>query len=424
MESKFYRTALPGMPVVITEEIPYLHSIAIGIWVQTGSKNEKQGEEGLAHFIEHLVFKGTNQRSALEIARSIEKRGGSLDAFTTREVTAFYARTLPEDVELVMDVLSDLLLHPLFDANDIEKERGVVLEEIRESLDSPEELAFDALMHCLFNGHPIAHPIIGSKEVIQSVKRDKIISFYTEHYNPSSMIVAGAGKLNHQKLVELVQGYFPPSNQAPLQQMPPPDNHKPDTKVVPRDGFNQTHIALGRPLFPYSDKRRYALLLFNAIFGSGMSSRLFQAVREHKGLVYNIFSFAELYRETGLFGIYLATDPSKVEQAILAIKEEVEKMRQEGVKEDEFKDAKAQIKGSILLAAESSGGRMQRLATGEIYIGKYRSIEEVIDRIEKIQKEELEEIFSLLLDTSLYSAGLAGKLPNNARELINEILRS
>lgn len=392
---------------VITEHVPGMKSVSIGLWVAVGSRYEKKNESGMTHFIEHVVFKGTKKRKTHEIARAIEGRGGVLDAFTSRENTCFYARVLDEDMPVAVDVLTDLVFNPIFPPEEIEKERNVVIEEIKKEEDDPDDLLINLLFESLFSNPSFYHPIVGDEETVKAIKREDIISFWERYYNPAHIIVTAAGNVEHEKFVEELGKRIEVKKKERINPEPAGERER---KVVikEKEGVNQVYIALGRRSYPYSSPYRYHLLFLTSVLGGGMSSRLFQRIREEKGLAYAINTYLDFYLDTGIFGVYLATSPENVASAVGMVREEMEKLRKEGMGKEEWEEVRRQIKGGLILSLESMTNRMLKLAREEMYTQEHSTLEELIEKIEKVKKEEVEELAREMLDPSSYTMVLVG----------------
>ncbi len=370
----------------MTEKIPYVRSVSLGIWVEAGTRDETPEKNGLAHFLEHMVFKGTENRNAFEIADTLESLGGSLNAFTSKELTSYYAHVLDEHVGIAMDVLSDLILHPLFDPEDIKKEKNVVIEEIRDMEDTPDDLIFEYFFRDLFHPHPLSFSTLGQKEIVRNLTRNDLLEFLKSEYTANRIIVAAAGNVEHAQVVDLAATYF--SNL--------PSGGKRDLGKLPEPGANihfwpgnaqQTHMCLGCQTVPYNHPKRHSLLLLNTILGGGMSSRLFQLLREKYALAYSVFSFADFYLDTGVFGVYIGTDESKIDKTIDLILQEFEKLPRD--KFEEIEKKKSELKGNLLLGLESTSNRMSRLAKMEIYFNEFHTLDDVIHSIEGVTVQDV-----------------------------------
>jgi len=368
---------------IITEEIEHVRSAAVGIWVGAGSRDENEGYEGISHFIEHMFFKGTEHRSARALAESLEAVGGQLNAFTTKEYTCYYAKILDEDLDLAIDVLSDMFFCSLFDEKEIEKEMNVVIEEIKMYEDSPDELIHDIFSEYVWNDHPLGKPILGTEESIKSLSREKIMTFLSEHYAPDNVVIAVAGKIKHDDVVAKLTnqfGTFKRGGRRILEGTPVGQTieryQKKDTE--------QMHILLGVPGLGQDDDEIYAMHIFNNILGGGLSSRLFQEIREQRGLAYSVYSYHSTYVDTGLFAIYAGTSPNNTKEVIECILRELKGIAEQGITAEELERTKAQIKGGLYLGLESVSSRMSRLGKTELTYNRVLSPEEVVEKLEKV----------------------------------------
>ena len=387
------REVLPNGLVVITEPMPHLRSVSVGIWVRAGSRREPAGLNGLAHFIEHMVFKGTARRSAEQIAREVDSVGGALDAFTSREQVCFNAKVMDEHLPLALDVLSDMVLHPLFAEGDIAKEKQVILEEIRADEDNPESLAHELLTENFWRGHPLGLPILGRRATVRAFTRANLMKVFRPWYAPGNLIITAAGRIELAQMVELVSGMFGdlPARKGPAAIGPKPQPH---ARLTVRDkpALEQAHITIAVPSFPLAHPRRYAAAVLNNILGGGMSSRLFQNVRERQGLAYAVFSELSPYADAGMLSIYAGTSRQTVERVLRLVGEELRRIKKEPVPADELRRSKDQLKGSLLLSLESSGSRMSSVARQEMYFGRFFTTEEVLAALEGVTCEDVQEI--------------------------------
>jgi predicted Zn-dependent peptidase len=383
------KTVLDNGLRVITETMPYLKSATIGVWTDIGSRNESRENNGFSHFIEHMVFKGTKTRSALEIATALESLGGSLNAFTGRENTCYYARVLDAHLPIAAEILSDLLSNSTFEPQHLRLEKKVVLEEIKDSLDTPADHVHDLFARATWKEHPLGLSILGSLTNIRNIKRDDLLSFYRRNYTTANTVVAAAGKINHNKLVKQIDKLLKirVSKRKRPSRLNPPVNHAPRS-VYARD-IKQCHIVLGWEIVPFTNKDRYPLLMLNNIMGGGMSSRMFQVIRENAGLAYSVFSFQDYYKDTGILGIYLGCDPGSTSNAVNLLVDEVEKIKSGDISDAEFSSTKLQLSGNLMLGLESSTNRMNRLARNEMYLGRYITVNETVRNIEKVKKNDL-----------------------------------
>jgi predicted Zn-dependent peptidase len=395
--------------VVVTERMPQVRSVSIGVWVKVGSRYEPAERAGISHFIEHLLFKGTEHRGAEEIAQAIDSVGGTLDAFTSRENTCLYAKVLGEDLPLAMELLSDLLLHPRLDPADIEKERRVVLEEIKMVEDDPDDLIHDVFAQQLWRDHPLGRPVLGFRQTLQPLTRQDVLAHLSDFYQPDNIIVAAAGDLDHGRVAELTGSAFGKwQGKAVAANGSSPTSYH-TTHHEERDSA-QLHLVLGAEGLPYNHSNRYAFYLLNAILGSSMSSRLFQEIREKRGLAYSIYSYQASYQDSGLLAVYAGTSAEAYPQVVDLIRAEFARLRQDPVDLTEFHRAKAQLKGSLLLGLESTSSRMTRLAKTEIYFGRYFDLDEIIRGIDGVSPDTFAELNRSLFEPDHYALTTIGHL--------------
>lgn len=419
MKVAYQKSILDNKIRVVSEKIDSVRSISLGAWIDVGSRNEEKDENGISHFIEHMLFKGTRRRSAKEIALALESVGGNLNAFTGRENTCLYAKVLEEHLEIALDVLSDLLLNPLFNPNDFKKEKKVIAEEIKELEDNPSEIAFDVLMQALWGDHPLGKPIIGDMKTIQGMERGQLLNYMRENYINPRIVVAASGNLSHRRLVRLVEQKFKLDNHFQRRRHESPPLRALSEKLVVRRKSAQTHICIGFPSFPFKHPKRFASLLLSSILGGGMSSRLFQNLREKLGMVYNIYSFIDFFKDKGLFGVYLGTDRKQVMPAVEQVLRELHRIKKEGLERKELESAKYQLKGSLILGAENTSNRMNRLARLELYLKEYASLEETISLIDEVKKEEVIEAANELIRRDRLATAILGQVGENIQHKIN-----
>jgi predicted Zn-dependent peptidase len=397
LDREIHRTAAPNGITVLSEREPSVRSVAIGVWVRTASAHEPRPKMGVSHLLEHMVFKGTERRTAQEIALSLESRGGSLDAYTSRDSTAYHARVLDADLARALDVITDMVRRPVLRDTDLSLERQVVLEEISTVEDTPDDEVFDLAYEIMWPSHPYGFQILGTKETVSALSTADLKHLHERAYFPGNCIIAAAGNLTHEALLAEVekQGWFDGvGKQAPLS--PPPVPPVPPalrgvTRAFEKDTA-QTHIVFATDTIPYADRRKYAMLVISNVFGGGMSSRLFQRVREELGLAYAIYSFVSFYRAVGLAGVYVGTQPARAEQATAAIRDEFARMAREGLRGDALIDAKQQTLGQLMLSLESPTARMYRLASTAVYSEPYRSLDEVLKTVEALKADEVSAI--------------------------------
>jgi predicted Zn-dependent peptidase len=396
----FRRSELPGGLVVLTESMPGIRSASLGAWIRAGSVHESPAEMGVSHLLEHMVFKGTGRRTARDLALVLERVGGALDAYTTREHTCFQARVLDADVDLALDVLADLVTDPLLRPADLELEREVVLEEIAAVEDTPDDLVFDLHAELLWPDHPYGYSILGTRDTVAALSVAELRRVHEERYDPDSMVVAAAGNIDHDSFVRRVEDEFYGRRAAAgarangarangrhpsRSELPQPDYCR---TCIDR-GTAQTHLVWGRPTFGQGDPRRYALVLLSNAFGGGMSSRLFQRVREELGLAYAVFAYQSFYADAGVSGVYVGTRPEWADRAEAVVADEFAKVAAAGITADELADVKGQVKGQIVLSLESSSARLHRLAGTELYAEPFRSMDEITALVEAVTLDEV-----------------------------------
>ena len=394
-ESAYNRTVLDNGVRVVSESMPYLKSASLGIWVDVGSRNENVRENGISHFLEHMCFKGTKRRNAKEIAQSLEILGGTLNAFTSRENTCYYCRVIDENFDIGYDVLADLVTDSLFDPVELEREKDVICEEIKDVFDTPGELVHDYFANALWNSHPLGQTIMGEADGIRKLQRNDLIDYIERNYTADRIIVAASGAVNHDHLVELTQKKLKAGKARTDQSITPPV-YEDGKRVVHNRDLNQTHICLGFPSISFTDKNKYAMLILNTLLGSGMGSRLFQSVREERGLVYTIYSYQDFYKDTGLFGIYLGTDTAKAKEALTVILQELASVKTNSITEEEVANTKSQLKGNLLLSLEGSYNRMNRLARHELFINEFVSLEQTAAEIDAINLSQVRDMAKLV----------------------------
>jgi predicted Zn-dependent peptidase len=404
------REVLPNGLTVITEEMLHIRSVSIGIWMKTGSRDEDPQWNGISHFLEHMVFKGTSNRTAEQIARQVDSIGGNMDAFTAKECICFNAKVLDEHLPVAMDILSDLVLNPIFDGSDIGRERGVILEEIKMDEDNPDYLVHEIFTQNFWKDHPLGKPILGTKETVKRFERPVVQEFYSERFNPGNMIVCAAGNLDHRRFVELTAQCFagmkPRSNG--YHSLPP----KVVSRIILRNkkALEQVQICVGVPSHPIAHEKRYASYILNTVLGGGMSSRLFQNIRERQGLAYAIYSDLSPYRDTGCLSVYAGTSRESATKVVDSVVAEFSKLKTERVPEDELRRAKDQLKGSLMLSLESSMARMSNLARQEMYFERFYGLDELIERIETVTAEDLQALAHEFFRTDGIAVTVLGNL--------------
>ncbi|WP_438873015.1 M16 family metallopeptidase [Paractinoplanes toevensis] len=398
------RTTLPSGLRIVTEAIPGTRSASLGVWVGIGSRDETPNMSGASHFLEHLLFKGTHKRTALQISAEIEAVGGETNAFTTKEYTCYYARVLDADLPLAVDVLVDAVADSILEPSDVETERAVILEEIAMHEDEPGDEVHDIFTEAIFGDHPLGRLISGTEESITPMTRNQINGFYRRRYTPPQIVVAAAGNLEHNTVVRLVRKALAGTPlDGPVAAPADPRtgskrirHQKPHTVVRNRD-TEQAHVVLGGIGIGRSDERRFALGVLNNVLGGGMSSRLFQEIREKRGLAYSVYSYASQYADAGVFGVYAGCAPGKIEEVLDLARTELARVAADGLTAEEIARGKGMVKGAYVLGLEDSGSRMSRLAKSELLYGDLMSVDELLGRVDAVTKEEVDAIAAELL---------------------------
>lgn len=388
----YKKTVLDNGMTVVTESIPYYSTVSIGIWWKKGSRYESAPDSGICHFIEHMLFKGTANRTAYDIAREIDAIGGSINAFTGREYTCLYARVLRKDMNVALDIISDMCLNALFQADDIEKERYVISQEIKMVEDNPEEYIYDMFNASYFKGHALGMSILGTEVTVGHLAKDRLAGYFHDHYGPQNAIITITGRVDHDDCVRRIEKYFSSIASGVMlgnELVFPVPNRGID--IYEKD-LEHVYLCIGTDGVSQVDRRRYVLYIMNAIMGGSMSSHLFQEIREQRGLVYNIYSYVNCYHDTGTFGIATSTSRESIEEVLVLIKEEIERVRDKGITDGELSFSKEHIKGNLFISLEGSETRMGRLAKNEIYFGGYIALKETLREIDRITKDDVAEI--------------------------------
>jgi predicted Zn-dependent peptidase len=404
------RQVLPNGLTIITEQMQHIRSASIGIWLQTGSRDEDPAWNGISHFIEHMLFKGTEHRTAEEIARQVDSIGGNMDAFTAKECICFNVKVLDEHLPVALEILSDLVLHPVFDPNDITRERGVILEEIKMDEDNPDYLVHEIFTQNFWKDHPLGKPILGTKETVKKFERHAVLDAYSHRFAPGNIIVSAAGNLDHDRFVALVTKHF--------EQMKPRKNgfHSPVPKIVSKitlrnkKALEQVQLCIGVPSHPIAHEKRHAGYILNTLLGGGMSSRLFQNIRERQGLVYSIYSDLNPYRDTGCLAVYAGTSRESAAKVVQSVVSEFHKLKAEPVPAEELRRSKDQLKGSLMLSLESSSARMSNLARQEMYFDRFYDLDELIEKIEAVTVEDLTSLANEFFNTESVAVTILGNL--------------
>lgn len=401
--SQYKKTILPGGIKVISETVPYLKSFSLGFWFDVGSRDEVSSNNGITHFIEHMLFKGTQKRSARQIANEIESCGGYLNAFTSKEHTCYYGRGLSSHIEKTFDVLADMVQSPAFKPSDIKNESGVVIDELYDIEDNPEELIFDKFEETAFKGNPLTMPIIGTEKNISGFTQQDLFDFIKEKYCFNKMLIAASGAVSHDEIVALAEKYITKDfGKSKVKRKAAPLKNTPGSmKIISKD-IQQVHTILGRITYGYKDDMRTGISVFNQLFGEGSSSRLFQAVREKNGIAYQVNSFLNSFYDVSTFGVYLSTNEKMMDKALDIIYKEFKKIKEKKISSRELDKAKESLKGSLILSLESTSNRMIRMAQSEIYFDKIKTVEESISKIETITASNIMDIANELIDEDMF----------------------
>jgi predicted Zn-dependent peptidase len=414
----YRKSVLPNGMRILTERMPHVRSVAVGVWVETGSRYEVEARGGVSHLIEHLVFKGTATRSAEVIARTMDSVGGQMDAFTTKEHTCFYVQVLDEHLPLAVDLLTDILLHPLFDAEELEREKSVVLQEIRMVEDTPDDIIHDLFAAQIWGRHPLARPILGTRDLVTGFQRDAIADHFAEEYVPPRIIIAVAGNVTHEQVVELFSrgfnGYARPARPRASETV----KLSPGVNIVHK-ALEQVHLVMGFPGLAHAAPERYAMFVLNDVIGGSMSSRLFQEVRERQGLAYSVHSGVQAFSDTGLMYVYAATDVENFSKVLKSILKELREVKKHGVTAEELRRSKDHLKGSLMLSLESTSSRMNRLAKHELHLGSFLTIDEMLASIDGVRHEEVQALVSQVIDEEQLALTTLG--PLDRRNLPSEL---
>jgi len=404
------RTTLPNGLTILTEKMDHIRSVAMGVWIRAGSRHEVAEVNGISHFVEHMVFKGTKSRSAQIIAREVDAIGGNLDAFTGKETVCFNMKVLDEHVPTALEVLSDLVLNPVFASEEIHRERGVILEEIKMDEDNPDYLVHEIFTQNFWKDHPLGKPILGTKETVKRFERDTLMDFYGGRFLGGNMIFSAAGNIEHDSFVEQVSRRFDslPAGQSPLPDAPPKTTAR--INLRNKKSLEQVQLCLGVPAPPVADESRYITLVLNTLLGGGMSSRLFQTIREERGLAYAIYSDLNPYSDTGSLCVYAGTSADRAVQVIDLVMAEFSRLKREQLPEDELRRAKDQLKGNLLLSLESSMSRMSNLARQQMYFNYFFGQQEILDKVEEVTAEQVMAMANTLFQPDLVAVTLLGRL--------------
>ncbi|OGJ87227.1 MAG: hypothetical protein A2268_06775 [Candidatus Raymondbacteria bacterium RifOxyA12_full_50_37] len=417
MKRQISRSKLCKTVVLISEKVPGVKSISLGFWINRGSRFEAREEMGLSHLYEHMIFKGTRSRSARDIARVLEQSGGNLNAFTGKEQICIHAKFVDEELPCAADVIKDMFLNPVFDTEELTKEKNVVLEEIRGSQDNPEEYVQDSFMQCLWPRHPLGFPIAGRSETVQTLDRDDLLSMQQRAFS-SKIVIAAAGNVNHASLRSLFRelGRLPRFRlSTPRAQLHPVRRMLFDKEIL------QANVSMGFRICSYHSEDKYAFLVLNALLGDGMSSRLFQNIRERLGLVYSIYSFMDFFIDSGVFGVFFGTEPHQMRQAAEKALQEIRELVGGGVTDGELNFAKTYIKGNILLGMENTTNRMSQLARSELFTGAVEDMDIALSKIQAVSRSDLKRIGQRYITPKNLSMAVAMRKPARFKRFVEEV---
>ncbi len=403
------KTILENSIRIVSKKIPYVRSVSMGVWVNAGARDETPAENGLSHFIEHMIFKGTRKRSAYMIAKEFDAIGGQSNAFTTMENTCYYAKVMDTHLDTMTDILMDIFLNSVFDSAEVERERTVILQEIGMVEDTPDDYVHTLAGNTFWGNHPLGKSVLGTRDNILRFDADDLKSFFRRFYQPDRIVVSAAGNIEHERLVEILGPAFlsiKPRNGFP-------EREPPEGRTLVESYFRQleqAHICLGTPGLSITDPGRFDFSLMNTILGGNMSSRLFQEIRERQGLAYSVYSFTSSHVDNGMFGVYAGVDPKRALEAAILIVKELKKFKDEPVDGSELDDAKEFTKGNLFLAAESVDNQMVRLAQNEIHFGRYIPLEQVVENIEAVSVDRVQDLAKRLFDSGRLAITLLGPI--------------
>jgi predicted Zn-dependent peptidase len=397
MEDAFRKSVLPSGITLVTLAIPHRRSVSVGAWCRSGARDEPPERLGITHFIEHMMFKGTEQRDARAIASSLESLGGHLDAFTAREQVCYYARALAEHLPDVVDVIGDIMCRSRFADTEIEREKSVVREEIFSCDDNPDDKVSDVHAEQVWGAHGLGRPILGTVETVDALGADALQDYFRRRYRADQLVISATGHVEHDGTAALVERCFtPPSGDPlPLSDVPPP--FEPTTRHDVRDDLQQLYLSLGTRGVPFSDPARYPLIVLNTLLGGGMSSRLFQSVREEAGLAYSVYSAADFHRDAGQLSVHLGVSPDRGREALARVRSELENLVEHGPTADEIQAARSQLRGSVLMSLESVSSRMVQVANEELYLGRHQSPDEQVERVMAVTDDDVRDVASRFL---------------------------
>jgi len=393
----FRVTTLPNSIRLVSEYLPYLQSFSLGFWINVGTRDESINNNGISHFIEHMVFKGTKKRSAKRISEEIESYGGYINAFTSKEHTCYYSKGLPKNLGRTFSVLSDMIQNPLFKDHHIKREAGVVLDELKDIDDNPEELIYDKFEEVIFRGNSLSLPVIGVEKNIKNFNSGELLKYHNDNYNRNKLLIVASGAVSHDELIKLAEKYIERNSIAQNKKRQNFNPKKADDLIIEKD-FQQVHTILGRTTYGLKNERRVMIKVLSAVLGQGSSSRLFQAVREKLGITYQIHSFLNSYYDTSAFGIYYSTNPKQTTKVLEIVNREMQKLKEKKISERELQRVKEYLKGSTLLSLESTTNRMIRMANAMLYFGRVITIEEFLKKIDYVTVKDIFEVANEVLD--------------------------
>ncbi len=403
------KTTLGNGIRVVTEKISPAHSVTVGFWVENGSRHERPAQHGISHFVEHMLFKGTDRRSALEIAKEIDSAGGVLNGFTSREYSCYYAKVLANKLPMAIDLLSDIVLHSVFDREEMEKERRVILQEIHMLEDTPDDYIHDLFSQMIWKDHPLGFPVLGTRETVDGISREELQGFLAERYCGDNILISAAGNLEHEQIVDAIATAFT-GVASGLRVSPRPFSSYRRGVGIDEKDLEQIHICLGTRALPQNHPQRYESYLLNSILGGSMSSRLFQKIREEQGLAYSIYSYLNCHSDAGSLVTYSGTSPADTHKVIRIMLNELRRLRCDVVPEEELQAAKDQLKGNLLLSLESTDNRMTRIAKNEIYLGRQQPTKEVLSGISKVTAEGVREVAAAILMDEYLNLQVIGRV--------------
>ncbi len=406
------RTVLPNGLLVLTESMPHMRSVSMGAWINSGSRDEPADENGLSHFVEHMVFKGTTSRSAQDIAREVDSIGGNLDAFTGKESVCFNIKVLDDNLHPALDVLSDLVLHPQFSQADLEREQGVILEEIKMDEDNPDYLVHETFTQNFWKNHPLGRPILGTVKTVSSFNQDTVFAHHQRRFTPENLVFSAAGHLHHDEFVDAVAhkfGGLKPYG-IPIVETETHPKTTPHITLKKKRSLEQVQMCLGVPAPPVNSADRFALYILNSMLGGGMSSRLFESIRENQGLAYSIYSELSPFRDTGSLSIYAGMSLDKTERVLALTLAELTRLKTQAVSDAELKRAKDQMKSNIVLGLESSSSRMNNLARQQMFFGRFIPVDEIVSEIDAVTPEDTQRLANQLFQPELLALTLLGNL--------------